>query len=517
VELDPALPDAQASLGAVLLNRHAIAEARPHLERAVALRPAEPMWRYNLALCDVEDGRFDEAAAGLEAALRSRPEWPEALNTLGSIHVSRGDAAAGRALIDSALRLSPSMASAWNNLGVADAALGNLPAAREAFQRCISLAPRDPTGWIQLGNVERTQGHRDAAERAYRQATSIAPENAGAWQNLGNLLREAGQLDEAVASLEHAVQRNGGAPAHMGLAVALLASGKLQRAWKEYAWRSGVPPRAVEEILAQSRQAPSVLAIESEQGLGDSLFFLRWAGLPEWRAGLDLRWEGDPRLDPLLEGTGLSLDRRGGSSARVRVAAGELPRLAGSSTVAHPAPLALALTQALRDDALKALEAAGPGPYLAVAWRAGSPPRPGEEVLTKRVPLGLFARALASWRGTLVSVQRHPEAGEIDELRRESGRPVLDAAAFNEDLPRMAGLLSAVDLYAGVSSTNVHIAAGVGGAARILVPYPPDWRYAGKDATTPWFPGYALHRQDPEGGWERSLGELSAALAARAP
>jgi len=166
-----------------------------------------------------------------------------------------------------------------------------------------------------------------------------------------------------------------------------------------------------------------------------------------------------------------------------------------------------------RQAALEALREQGPPPYLAVAWRSGLAFSAAEERLVKNVPLEGFAEALSAWPGTLVSVQRKPHASEIEVLRARSGRPVFDAAAYNEDLEALAGLLAATDLYAGVSSTNVHIAAGLGVAARILVPYPPEWRYAGSAPSSPWFPGYALHREDARQGWDRALRELAAALA----
>jgi hypothetical protein len=160
----------------------------------------------------------------------------------------------------------------------------------------------------------------------------------------------------------------------------------------------------------------------------------------------------------------------------------------------------------------------GPPPYLAVAWRAGLAFNAAEERLVKEVPFDAFCEALRDWPGTLVSVQRNPRAGEIEALRSRSARPVFDAAAFNDDLASLVPLLASMDLYAGVSSTNVHIAAGVGVAAHILVPRPGEWRYAGTGPATPWFPGFVLHREDPQRGWEGALASLSQALAApRAP
>ena len=81
----------------------------------------------------------------------------------------------------------------------------------------------------------------------------------------------------------------------------------------------------------------------------------------------------------------------------------------------------------------------------------------------------------------------------------------------------MAGLLASLDLYVGVSSTNVHIAAGLGTPASILVPQPPEWRYGQAGATTPWFPGFRVYREHARDGWDGALASLAADLASGLP
>jgi hypothetical protein len=236
------------------------------------------------------------------------------------------------------------------------------------------------------------------------------------------------------------------------------------------------------------------------------LFFLRWTGVAPQAARF--AWQGDSRLAPLLEGTRVETTDAAVAAA---LPVGDLPRL--FPQVAHPAPLALRVAASTRERTLEMLRPHGPPPYLAVAWRAGLAFNAAEERLVKEIPFDAFCDALRHWPGTLVSVQRNPRAGEVEALRSRSARPVFDAAAFNDDLAGLIPLLASMDRYAGVSSTNVHIAAGVGLAAHILVPRPVEWRYAGTGQATPWFPGYVLHREDARLGWDGALAELSQALA----
>ncbi|HEX7606203.1 MAG TPA: hypothetical protein VF348_05805, partial [Usitatibacter sp.] len=123
--------------------------------------------------------------------------------------------------------------------------------------------------------------------------------------------------------------------------------------------------------------------------------------------------------------------------------------------------------------------------------------------------------ALNGTKATLAALQRHPREGELERLAKASGRPVLDAAQWNDDLAAMAGLLASLDEYVGVSSTNVHIAAGLDVPVSILVPRPPEWRYGHDGGSTPWFPRFHVYREQARDGWDEALASLAADLGAR--
>jgi hypothetical protein len=78
----------------------------------------------------------------------------------------------------------------------------------------------------------------------------------------------------------------------------------------------------------------------------------------------------------------------------------------------------------------------------------------------------------------------------------------------------MLALLSLLDDYVGVSSTNVHLLASLGRTGRILVPFPPDWRWQASGESA-WFPGFATYRQDSAGQWSNAFGHLRADIEKR--
>ena len=147
---------------------------------------------------------------------------------------------------------------------------------------------------------------------------------------------------------------------------------------------------------------------------------------------------------------------------------------------------------------------------LGVTWRGGSPPVPGKpKTLFKQIDLDLLADSIKDWDGAIVVLQRAPAAGEIEQLRAQVSCPVFDLSEYNDDLESMLALLDALDEYVGVSNTNMHLMAGLGKTARVLIPFPAEWRWMASGDESPWFPGFAMYRQGVAGDWREALAGLS--------
>jgi tetratricopeptide (TPR) repeat protein len=509
--LAPGLPEAHAGLASCLIDRREWTGARDNLAAAVSSRSGNAPWRYNLALCEMQLGNLDAAAAQLRAALQLAPGWPQAASLLGVVLMQKGDAEGAAGALESALATDPKLAPAWNNLGTVRLAQGRVEEAKRCFGEAIALDPRDAQAAGNLGNAQRASGDLAAAERAYRDAIRIAPRFGTAWQNLGNVLREMGRIPEARAALEEAVRASDSPEAHMSLAITMLSSGDVPAAWTEYAWRHGARPRAeTVNALRAALTSGAPVALRSEQGLGDMLFFLRWApSIPSSHRA----WRGDARLAALLARTGLFERIEPEAPSQDAVWIGDLPGLLDDRAPAFLPPLPLSADPAALEAARRELEAFGPSPYVGVVWRSGTPFQSGDERLSKNAPLEQLGSALAATQGTIVSLQRRPAAGELERLAAACARPVFDASAWNDDLEKITAAIALLSRYVGVSSTNLHIAAGLGTNASILVPQPPEWRFGTGGTSTPWFPGATVHRQAADGSWDAAFGTLSRELA----
>jgi hypothetical protein len=385
------------------------------------------------------------------------------------------------------------------NRGNALAARGRHAEAEAEYRAALRLAPRDFEAMSNLAGCLRQLGRADEAIALYGAALALQPREAQLHANLSAVLHAAGRFEEAAASLRRLLEiEPQRADAHRNLGWQLLSLGRFAEGWAEYRWRaSGAAPKL------PPRGSPVHLA--GGAGLGDTLFFLRFAA----RLAGPLTAHVDPRLVPLLERSRLfARVVPQESPAAGAIPVGDLPALAGMSQ-AQDAPPALPL--AARADlraALKAeLAALGPAPYLGVLWRSGT--RGLEGALLKQLPAETLGAALRNVPGTVLVLQREAEPGELARFAAALGRPAHDLGAAQADLERLLALLDLLDHYVGVSSTAVHMRAGLGGNAHVLVPTPPEWRWMAAGATSPWFPGSRVYRQDIDGSWAGALEALA--------
>ena len=416
------------------------------------------------------------------------------------------------------LEKEPANAIAMHYLGMSTWQRGDPAAAEPLLRKSIELLGTVPDFHNNLGLLLRDTRRTDEAIGCFRKALEVDPKWFQAYNNLGLALEDAGRFDDAVEAYREAIARDSRFPAaRQNMARLLMTVGRFAEGWEEYRWRmlaqglSHVAPRADAPRLPESLAARRI-ALISEQGIGDVLFFLRFA--PELaRRGAVLSFQGDVRLHPILERTGLF---GGGLAGPNGVPIGEegtfigdLPwLLAAHDAALFPPPLPLSPLPERVSAMRSRLESLGPRPCVALTWRAGTTMAGPSSAQLKDLPLEKFGEALRGRRATWISIQRQPRDTDNERILHALGAPVHDLSSANEDLEDMLALLSVVDEYVGVSNANTHLRAGMGGSQEVLVPFPPEWRWGAAGERSPWFPRMRLHRQAPSGDWSAALASL---------
>jgi len=505
-------------------DRHA--EALAAFERCLEAAPADSVAHFLAGLSSLKLGRWEKGVAHSRVAVALAPANAAAWSNLALGWRTLGLAAQARAAAQRAVALDARLAHAWYVLGLLDQDDGAYEAAREHLVRALELDPRLNDAHVGIGLCDEMEGRFDAALARYDQAAAADPRLAEARYHRGRLHHKSrGDVAAAIGAYRDAVAiRPDYSLAHHNLANALFLAGEFREAWGEHRWRNYRLEYERHAAAAGDRydvpaSAARHVVVLGEQGLGDTLFFLRFAPLLRER-GCTLEFAGDSRLHHLLSGTGLferlasEAPDRGETGVAV-VLAGDLPlMLPEAERDMTPAPLPLR-AEATRAAAARArLESFGPPPWIALAWRSGFAAPGSKRFILKEAPIERIAAELRALRATWISVQREPRAGEIEALSRAIAAPVHDLGAINEDLDDALAFMSVLDGYAGVSSTLIHLRASAGGEAHVLVPFPPEWRWMAS-GSSPWFPAMRVYRQDAARGWSSALASLAEDLRAK--
>jgi len=444
--------------------------ARAHLAAGLALRGL---------------GRLDESRSELDEAARLEPGDYAAAYELGLLHVLRKDDGAALTQFERAWELRPAFVPAKYAAGEARLRLGKWIEAATAFGAVLAIDPRNAdarraliAALTQAGRAAVSRGQFSEASRLYHAARTQDPANA-------ELAMYSAQTDLLLGRWVSGWSAYRARPARLAFEAQLAREGPSYR----------VPP-------AEALRGRGV-RILAEQGLGDILFLLRFA--PKIEGATHLDFAGDARLHSLLARSGLFRRLEGDRLASpaegdVELLAGDLPLLVAPAGACPPS-LAIAPEPHRAAEWTRRLEALGPRPWIGVTWRAGAgQPKRGES-LAKSVPLEELLAPLRG-AGTIVSVQRAAAAQDLEEGARILGAPLHDLAAANEDLEEALALLSVLDRCVGVSSTNMHLRALTGKTGEVYVPFPYEWRW-GTEGESPWFPGWKVLHQSPQGNWPR--------------
>jgi len=311
LQISPENPHAIHYLGVAYhqLDQHDL--ALKFLEMAVSLKPdsSETFNHYGSALLKVQN--FEAAEAAFRQALKLNPSNAEALFNLGNLIISGPElqnqvdaiaperAVEATQLLRQALTLNPGEPT-WQ-LELANALI-ELDEKLEAQQIIDGVIARDPTlakayfirAKTRFGNIDLTK------------CVLLSPASHRAINNLGVVKLRQGDLNAVVPLYKKASLIAPDDPSvRWGLANGLLATGNLEKGWREARWRHKKPELLIERKgLPEEWQGEEIkngkLLVYHEQGIGDELRFASCFKDLTHKVSAPCIIETDPRLAPLF-------------------------------------------------------------------------------------------------------------------------------------------------------------------------------------------------------------------------
>jgi Flp pilus assembly protein TadD len=516
--LKPNYPGALNNLGIALREQNDLAGAIASYRQAILLRPDIPDTYNNLGVALMDQGELDEACAGYQQALQLRPRYPEAHNNLGVALRLQGQLEEAERRHRQALLLNPEYAGAHDKLANVLREQGRIEEALASCREAIRLRPKLAEAFNTLGLIRQEQGQLDEALASLDEALRLKPDFPEAHNNRGNVLGELGRLNEAVDCYRQALRlKPNFAEAHVHLGMTLLLKGEFAEGWSEYEWRRtykmfGLQPSPDRAWDGRTLTDQTILLI-AEQGLGDTLQFLRYASLLK-QQGARVLLGCQSSLSRLLANCpdldGLIVSGSAMPSFDVFAHLLSLPRVFGTAPSTIPANVPyLFADPALVKQWHQDLHALG-GFKVGIAWQA-NPAHKGAR--RRSAPLAEFAPLARVPGVTLVSLQK---GTGTEQLGDKNPFPIVDLGNRLDETagPFMdtAAVMKNLDLVVTIDSAVAHLAGGLGVPVWVALPSFPDWRWLQHGERTAWYPTMRLFRQAAAGDWSGVFQRLASEL-----
>jgi tetratricopeptide (TPR) repeat protein len=518
LRLRPDYAEAHNNLAATLRQQGHWTEAATHYREAIRLKPDYAEAHNNLGVSLQGFGNLEEAEASYRTALRLRPNYPDAHTNLGTVLTRLGRYQAAAAEHREALRLRPAYAEAHSNLGNTFVAERRYSEAEASYREALHVRPDYAEGHHNLGTALAEQGKLVEADASYREALRLRPDYAEACGNLATALLAQGKPDEALAVHEPILERKpDSADAHLWRALVRLLSGDWEGGWQDYEWRwrceeFGRLPDDTPRWIGEPLKGRTIL-LHAEQGLGDTLLFVRYARLVQQRGGMVTLAcpKALLRLLSTCPGVGELVGQGSALPAHdCHAPLLSLPGILGTTPANVPANVPYVYADPDLVERWRHELARYSGFKVGIAWQ-GNPQFKGDRL--RSPPLAHF-EPLARVAGVrLFSLQK----GHGSEQLRQVGFPVVDLASRLDETsgPFMdtAAVMKNFDLVVASDSATVHLAGALGVPVWVALPFAPHWIWLLNRQDSPWYPTARLFRQRRWGDWPEVFERLGAELS----
>jgi Tfp pilus assembly protein PilF len=497
----PQNADALSLLGVIACQQTRLEEGITLYRQALAIKPDHRQARENLNLALWRQGKrlIEESISNLNLAVNFQPDNLSAQTALGSIYQEQG-------MLEQAL---------------------------VHYQQALAINPSHPDTLNRIGVALQHQGKSNLAAYFHRQALATQPNNLDALISLSKALLDQGKLKDALFYIHQALNINPHHPvARYNRALMLLQQGNFHEGFPEYEWRlktSEFPPCPFKQpVWDGSNFAGKTLLLHAEQGLGDTIQFIRYVPLVVEQGGRVILTCHQPLMRllstlPGIEqfiplGTPLSgfdlyaplLSLPGILGTTLGTIPNQVPYLQPpEGDLGLPQnPKSLVSVSTVMLDGTAYAEVQHPTSNIGLVWSGGNLYKNNH---VRSFSLWQFQSILEVPGINFYSLQKGIPQLEIAELGWE--RKLQDLSGQLQDMADTAAAIAQLDLVITVDTSVAHLAGALGKPVWVLLAYAADWRWMMEREDCPWYPTMRLFRQKQPGDWHGVMERVVAALS----
>lgn len=516
INLYPNNAKAWNNLANLSLEKEKYDEAVGAYKKAIEIEPSNPDYYYNLATAYLKINHFEESIQNLKKTLELAPDHLQAINNLGIAYNRSGDFDKAmdiyRNMSDKKISFSEILINKANSLKQSN----ELENAIRIYEEILNSEPENKTALFNLSEIYHQLGREREADELISRITSVRENKVALFSNLALAKMKQKNFDGAVTLCKRALSIDSNTVVKYNLAHIQLLMGNFEEGWQNYEARTGredfVKRKFSKPELVNQKIAGKTIYVYDEQGLGDSIQFVRYLKLLKEK-GCRIIFECDHRLIYLfcnLKCCDEIIPRKNFDEPAVNydyhISLLSLPLYFNTKkdSIPHDLPYLEANKELVSE--LSAVINKKNIFNVGIVW-AGNPKHTNDT--NRSCSLENFERLLNITGTRFFSLQK----GEAVKQISEKNLLVVDLDSKGlSTYAHTAAIIENLDLIISVDTSVAHLAGAMGKKVWVLLPYIPDWRWLLDRNDSPWYPTMKLFRQLKPESWkevfDKVIGEL---------
>jgi len=434
----------------------------------------------------------------------------EDLLKLGELSEGAGKLDEALAFAEAAVGLAPEAFHAYFLKGSILVRLNRFPEAVLSFNHGVQLNPA-----LADCMVETLRGFRNEAVRSCEESLRTNPADFDSLVKLARFRYLEGRAKESIVLLDRALLLRPGDPnAEYALAFSQLLLGQFENGWRNYESRfrtgqSAFPIRSFSQPRWNGEDLKGgTILLHSEQGVGDTIQFVRYASLVEKRGGRVLV-ECPRSVKRLVEthSSVLEVVALGDQLPRFDIQIPLLSLPAVFQTTLHTVPNHVPYLQVPNAAEMEVGWSVSGRLRVGLVW-AGNPRL--ETDLIRSITLDRFSPLWDLPNVEYYSLQVGPASRQL--CLTDCRQQVNDLAPQLTDFALTASAIEQLDLIISVDTAVAHLAGALGKVVWLLLPFAPEWRWMLDREDSPWYPTMRLFRQSRPDDWTEAVVRVRDAL-----
>lgn len=478
-----------------------------------------PAIHFNLGMAYKKLNKPEQAINSFAHAIALNPQHVQA-------HVHLADLYHSKKILEKAIQHYERVVTLDAQSLQAHRALGQIYFEQEKLEQSLThilaaraLNPSDVHLTFEAANTLNIANRLESALALYMELLAKVPNHYSILYNVAYTLKKMGRMDEALEFYAQTLaQKPDYIDGQFGLGLAYLSLGDFERGWQGYEWRLKKTDKSIhrafsEPMLDVNAVAGKTVFLHAEQGLGDTLQFIRYARQLKNKGARVIAAVQRPlvrllSLAPYLDRVIALQDPLPAFDMQAPLVS--LPYL--FKTTIPTIPEKTTYLYADKDLLAQWHETLSKDTNfkVGICWQ-GNPNYSTQflrmTVAAKSVPASFFAPIAQVAGVSVYSLQRESGTTQLG-----SNKDTHNFKLFNEQFDvthgrfmDTAAVMQNMDLIITVDTSTAHLAGALGVPVWVLIPNPPDWRWMLDRDDSPWYPTMRLFRQPTIGDWQSVL------------